>query len=52
LPHDAEAVHRQLEHIGTLFNATDVAVTTSLNANNHIMGGTTMGDRPAIFHDE
>jgi choline dehydrogenase-like flavoprotein len=39
----AEAAHRQLEHIGTLFNATEFAITTALNANNHIMGGTIMG---------
>jgi fructose 5-dehydrogenase large subunit len=39
----AEAAHRQLEHIGSLFNATEFSITTALNANNHIMGGTIMG---------
>ncbi|MGN7295382.1 GMC oxidoreductase [Rhizobium sp. SAFR-030] len=42
----AEAAHRQLEHIGSLFNATEFAITTALNANNHIMGGTIMGSDP------
>ncbi|MDQ2137526.1 GMC family oxidoreductase [Alcaligenaceae bacterium B3P038] len=40
----AEAAHAQLEHIGKLFGATEFNITTSLNANNHIMGGTIMGD--------
>ena len=40
----AEAAHDQLRHIGSLFNAKEFNITTSLNANNHIMGGTIMGD--------
>ncbi|CAI0913884.1 choline dehydrogenase [Serratia liquefaciens] len=43
----AEAAHKQLEHIGQLFDAEEFNITTSLNANNHIMGGTIMGDNPA-----
>lgn len=39
----AEAAHKQLEHIGRLFDADEFKITTSLNANNHIMGGTIMG---------
>jgi choline dehydrogenase-like flavoprotein len=39
----AEAAHRQLEHIGSLFGAVEFNITTALNANNHIMGGTIMG---------
>jgi choline dehydrogenase-like flavoprotein len=42
----AEAAHKQLEHIGQLFGATEFVITTSLNANNHIMGGTIMGNNP------
>jgi len=42
----AEAAHAQLEHIGSLFGATEFVITTSLNANNHIMGGTIMGKDP------
>jgi fructose 5-dehydrogenase large subunit len=42
----AEAAHKQLEHIGQLFNATEFNITTSLNANNHIMGGNIMGADP------
>jgi choline dehydrogenase-like flavoprotein len=42
----AEAAHKQLEHIGQLFGATEFVITTSLNANNHIMGGTIMGSNP------
>jgi choline dehydrogenase-like flavoprotein len=42
----AEAAHAQLEHIGQLFGATDFKITTNLNANNHIMGGTIMGSDP------
>jgi choline dehydrogenase-like flavoprotein len=33
----------QLRHIGQLFNAEEFNITTTLNANNHIMGGTIMG---------
>lgn len=40
----AEAAHRQLKHIGQLFDADEFNITTSLNANNHIMGGTIMGN--------
>lgn len=40
------AAHKQLEHIASLFNGTEVNITTSLNANNHIMGGTIMGNDP------
>jgi choline dehydrogenase-like flavoprotein len=36
----------QLRHIGSLFNAEEFHITTSLNANNHIMGGTIMGADP------
>ncbi len=39
----AEAAHKQLEHIGKLFDAREFNITTSLNANNHIMGGNIMG---------
>lgn len=39
----ASASHEQLRHIGSLFNAKEFMITTSLNANNHIMGGTIMG---------
>ena len=39
----ATAAHAQLEHIGQLFGAVEFNITTSLNANNHIMGGTIMG---------
>jgi choline dehydrogenase-like flavoprotein len=42
----AEAAHAQLEHIGKLFGATEFNITTNLNANNHIMGGTIMGKDP------
>jgi len=42
----AEAAHKQLEHIGSLFMAEEFNITTSLNANNHIMGGTIMGSDP------
>ena len=42
----AEAAHAQLRHIGQLFKATDFVITTSLNANNHMMGSTIMGDNP------
>lgn len=37
----------QLRGIADLFGATDFVATTSLNANNHIMGGTIMGADPA-----
>lgn len=37
---------RQLRGLGDLFGATDFVATTSLNANNHIMGGTIMGADP------
>lgn len=33
----------QLHHIGSLFNAVELNITTDLNANNHIMGGVIMG---------
>ena len=36
----------QLRHIGSLFNAVEFNITTKLNANNHIMGGTIMGSNP------
>jgi len=39
----AEAAHEQLRHIGALFNAREFAISGSLNANNHIMGGVIMG---------
>ncbi|MFM0097801.1 GMC family oxidoreductase [Paraburkholderia nemoris] len=42
----ATAAHAQLEHIGKLFGAVEFEITTSLNANNHIMGGTIMGSDP------
>lgn len=42
----AVASHKQLEHIGSLFGAAEFNITTSLNANNHIMGGTIMGSSP------
>lgn len=39
-----DAAVKQLEHIASLFNATDLNITKSLNANNHIMGGCIMGN--------
>jgi choline dehydrogenase-like flavoprotein len=42
----AEAARRQLEHIGSLFKAVEFDITSSLNANNHVMGGTIMGADP------
>jgi len=39
----AEAAHAQLRQIGDLFDAVEFNITTALNANNHIMGGTIMG---------
>ncbi|KAF1049384.1 MAG: Fructose dehydrogenase large subunit [Xylophilus sp.] len=42
----AEAAKKQLEHIGSLFGAVEFNITQSLNANNHIMGGTIMGSDP------
>jgi choline dehydrogenase-like flavoprotein len=39
----ADAAHKQLEHIGSLFGAVEFNIATALNANNHIMGGTIMG---------
>jgi choline dehydrogenase-like flavoprotein len=42
----ADAAHKQLEHIGSLFGAVEFNITTALNANNHIMGGTIMGTHP------
>jgi choline dehydrogenase-like flavoprotein len=36
----------QLRHIGQLFNADEFHITTALNANNHMMGGTIMGADP------
>jgi choline dehydrogenase-like flavoprotein len=42
----ATAAHAQLEHIGKLFGAVEFEITKSLNANNHIMGGTIMGSDP------
>jgi choline dehydrogenase-like flavoprotein len=42
----AEAAHTQLKEIGDLFNAVEFNITTALNANNHIMGGTIMGTDP------
>ncbi|MHB0774893.1 GMC family oxidoreductase [Halomonas sp. WWR20] len=42
----AEASHRQLEFIGKLFGAAEFHITEKLNANNHIMGGTIMGNDP------
>jgi fructose 5-dehydrogenase large subunit len=44
--HGAAAAHKQLEHIGSLFGAVEFNITTALNANNHIMGGTIMGTDP------
>jgi fructose 5-dehydrogenase large subunit len=41
-----DAAARQLRHIGSLFNAVEFQVTTSLNANNHMMGSTIMGSNP------
>ncbi|AFQ50223.1 GMC family oxidoreductase [Burkholderia cepacia] len=40
------AAHTQLEHIASLFNAVELDITKTLNANNHIMGGTIMGSNP------
>jgi choline dehydrogenase-like flavoprotein len=41
-----DAACDQLRHIGKLFNATEFNITTKLNANNHLMGGTIMGSDP------
>ncbi|MBZ5788580.1 GMC family oxidoreductase [Burkholderia sp. LMG 32019] len=41
-----DAACKQLTHIGSLFDAVEFNITTSLNANNHIMGGTIMGSDP------
>jgi fructose 5-dehydrogenase large subunit len=41
-----DAACKQLNHIGQLFDAVEFNITTSLNANNHIMGGTIMGSDP------
>ncbi len=41
-----EASVTQLRHIGDLFDAEEFVVTTSLNANNHIMGTGIMGRDP------
>jgi choline dehydrogenase-like flavoprotein len=41
-----EASVSQLKQIAGLFNATELNITTALNANNHIMGGTIMGADP------
>lgn len=41
-----EASVKQLRGLSELFNADDFVATTSLNANNHIMGGTIMGNDP------
>jgi choline dehydrogenase-like flavoprotein len=41
-----DAAATQLKHIATLFNAIELDITTALNANNHIMGGTIMGSDP------
>lgn len=38
-----DAASEQLRQIGQLFNAEEFNITTSLNANNHIMGGCIMG---------
>lgn len=43
----AKAAHAQLEHIGKLFGAVEFNITSSLNANNHIMGGVIMGSNRA-----
>lgn len=40
------AAQEKLREIAALFNATEVVVTTELVPNNHIMGGTIMGDDP------
>ncbi|TCQ97307.1 GMC family oxidoreductase [Neorhizobium sp. JUb45] len=40
--YDAAVV--QINQIAALFNAADLRITTSLNANNHIMGGCIMGN--------
>jgi len=42
----AEASRRQLEHIGKLFGAVEFNITSSLNSNNHVMGGNIMGANP------
>ena len=41
-----DAACEQLRHIGGLFNAVEFDITTSLNANNHMMGSTIMGADP------
>jgi choline dehydrogenase-like flavoprotein len=42
----AEAAKPQLRHICELMNGTELNITTGLNANNHVMGGTIMGSDP------
>jgi choline dehydrogenase-like flavoprotein len=42
----AEKNREQLRHIASLFDATEVAITEQFNPNNHIMGGTIMGNDP------
>ena len=41
-----DAAVTQLKEIAGLFQATDLNITTALNANNHIMGGCIMGSDP------
>lgn len=41
-----DAAAKQLEDIGRLFHAEEFRITTSLNANNHMMGTCVMGSDP------
>lgn len=41
-----DAAVTQLKEIAALFDASELNITTALNANNHIMGGTIMGSDP------
>jgi choline dehydrogenase-like flavoprotein len=43
----ADAVRPTLLHLAQLLDATEVKITDSFNANNHVMGGTIMGRNPS-----
>jgi choline dehydrogenase-like flavoprotein len=43
----AEAVRPTLQHLAKLLEATEVKITDSFNANNHVMGGAIMGRNPS-----
>ncbi|QDH17228.1 GMC family oxidoreductase [Swingsia samuiensis] len=41
-----DSVHSQVKQIAGLLGGTELHITTDYNANNHIMGGTIMGNNP------